>query len=156
MAQVNENVGCRRRCGGWPSTRHRRRFAACHVASVRRLWTGTRLRSFHRLGQRYELTLAKDFVDHLDTLPEGETGRVLFQVDGKDGASKPMAAEISKALQGKTVLGLVAQVGEVGARPEGPAMTCHVRLNGSEASVQVSSSDAGPELGSVRASSRFR
>ena len=31
---------------------------------------------------RYELTLAKDFVDRLDTLPEGETGRLMFQVTG--------------------------------------------------------------------------
>jgi len=91
---------------------------------------------------RYELTLAKEFVDHLDALPEGETGRVLFQVDGGDAASEPMASEIGKALDGKTVLGLVARVGEIPSRPEGPAVACRVRLNASEALVQVSSSDA--------------
>ena len=57
----------------------------------------------------HELTLAKEFVDHLDALPEGETGRVLFQVDGEDEASEPLALEIGKALEGKMVLGLVAR-----------------------------------------------
>ena len=51
----------------------------------------------------YELTLAKDFVEHLDALPEGETGRLLFQVDGKDAAGEPVASEVSKMLRGKTV-----------------------------------------------------
>ena len=89
----------------------------------------------------HELTLAKEFVDHLDALPEGETGRVLFQVDGADAASEPMASEFGKALQGKTILGLVARVA-IPSRPEGPAVACRVRLNGSEALVQVASSDA--------------
>ena len=44
----------------------------------------------------YELTLAKDFVERLDALPEGETGRLLFQVDGKDAAGEPIAREVSK------------------------------------------------------------
>jgi hypothetical protein len=100
----------------------------------------------HDWANRYELTLAKDFVDRLDTLPEGETGRLVFQVAGADDASKPMAAELSKALQGKIVLGLATQVvNEVGARPEGPAIACHVRLNAGEASVQVMSSDAAAQ-----------
>src|SRR5262249_22825844 len=50
-----------------------------------------------------------------------------------------------KALQGKMVLGLVASVGEIPAHPQGPAVTCRVRLNGSEALAQVSSSDAGAQ-----------
>ena len=67
---------------------------------------------------RYELTLAKDFVDHLDTLPEGETGRLIFQVAGTDDTSKPMAVELNKELQGKTVLGLATQVtAEIGRGP---------------------------------------
>ena len=90
----------------------------------------------------YELTLAKDFVEHLDALPDGETGRLLFQVDGKDAAGEPIAAEVTKVLRGKTVLGLAAQVGEVPTRPDGPAVACRVRLSGKEAMVQVSSSDA--------------
>ena len=90
----------------------------------------------------YELTLAKDFVDHLDTLPEGETGHVLFQVDGADAASEPLASEVGKALQGKTMLGLVARVAAIPSRPEGPAVACRVRLKGNEALVQLASSDA--------------
>jgi hypothetical protein len=90
----------------------------------------------------YELTLAKDFVEHLDALPEGETGRLLIQVDGKDATGKPIAMELSQLLSGKTVLGLKAQVGEIPSRPDGPAVACRVRLSGNEAMVQVSSSDA--------------
>ena len=36
----------------------------------------------------YEMALAKNFVEHLDALPEGEAGRLLFQVDGKDEAGR--------------------------------------------------------------------
>jgi len=90
----------------------------------------------------HELTLAKEFVDHLDALPEGETGRVLFQVDSADAASKPIASEVVKALNGNTFLGLVARVAEIPSRPEGPAVACRVKLNASEALVQVTSSDS--------------
>ena len=41
----------------------------------------------------YELTLAKDFVDHLDGLAEGESGRMLFEVEGTDAANEARAAE---------------------------------------------------------------
>ena len=37
---------------------------------------------------RNELTLARDFVEHLDKMPEGETGRVLFEVEGTDAATE--------------------------------------------------------------------
>jgi hypothetical protein len=93
----------------------------------------------------YEMTLAKDFVEHLDTLPEGETGRLLFDVDHKDPAGAPIASEVSKLLKGKTVLGLAAQVVDLPARPAGPAIACRIRLSGDEALVQVSSSDAAAE-----------
>jgi hypothetical protein len=89
----------------------------------------------------HELTLARHFVDHLDQLPEGETGRILFQFTGTDAAGKAKAAELDKALQGKTVLGLVAEVG-VPERPDGPAVACRVRFTNSDALVQVQSSDA--------------
>ena len=52
-----------------------------------------------------------------------------------------MAAEIAKSIDGKPVLGLVAQIG-VPARPAGPAVACRVRLTGTDALVLVSSSDA--------------
>ena len=34
----------------------------------------------------HEMTLAKDFLKRLDALPASETGRLLFQVNGKDAA----------------------------------------------------------------------
>jgi hypothetical protein len=90
----------------------------------------------------HELTLAKYFVNHLDSLPDGETGHLLFQVDAADAASAQIAAEIGKALDGKSVLGLTGRVAQIPARPEGPAVACRVKVNGGEALVQVTSSDA--------------
>jgi hypothetical protein len=91
----------------------------------------------------YELTLAKDFVQRLDTLPEGETGRLLVQIDGKDSSAEPIVGSVAKALEGLTVLGLVAEVGPIPAGPAGrPAVACRVRLAANEALVQVTSSDA--------------
>ena len=81
-------------------------------------------------------------MEHLDGLPEGETGRLLIQVDGKDAAGGPIAAEVSKVLRGKMVLGLNTQVLEIPSRPDGPAVACRVRVSGKEAMVQVSSTDA--------------
>jgi hypothetical protein len=94
---------------------------------------------------RYEVTLARDFVDRLDTLADGkESGRVHFQIDGTNAASEKAAAETSELLQGKIVLGLVAERG-IPARPEGPSVAFRVRLKGDDALVQVVSSDAGCE-----------
>jgi hypothetical protein len=111
-----------------------------------RLSSGLDWDTIARLSQKwandYELTLAKDFVDHLDALPEEETGRLLIEVAWKDEAGKPIAAEVSQLLVGKMVLGLKAQLGEIPSRPDGPAVACRVRLSGQEAVVQVSSSDA--------------
>jgi hypothetical protein len=90
---------------------------------------------------RYELTLAKDFVDRLDTLPDEETGRLLFEVNGTDNTSEALAAGVRTALKRKMVLGLLAEIG-IPARPEGPAVACRVRLSASEAQVQVTGSDA--------------
>jgi len=95
----------------------------------------------NKWANRYELTLAKDFVEHLDALPkEGETGRMVFEVDGTDAASQSMAVEVKKAIRHKLVLGLLAEIG-IPARPEGPAVACRVKLTASEALVQVASSD---------------
>ena len=68
---------------------------------------------------RYELTLAKDFVEHLDALPEGETGRLLFEVEGTDAASESMAAELKKALRRKTGAGLAGRGRDTGRVPKG-------------------------------------
>jgi hypothetical protein len=91
---------------------------------------------------RFEMTLARDFVDRLDVMPEGECGRLLFAIEASDPAAKALASEIAKSIEGKTVLGLVAQIG-LPTRPQGPAVACQVRLTASEALVQVAGSDAG-------------
>ena len=117
------------------------------VAARREVGLGHDLALSQKWANDYELTLAKDFVEHLDALPEGETGRLLIQVDGKDAAGEPIAAAMSQLLRGKTVLGLKALVGEVPSRPDGPAVACRVRLSGKEAMVQVSSSDSLRERG---------
>jgi hypothetical protein len=90
----------------------------------------------------YELTLAKDFVAHLDAVQEkdGETGSLLFEIEGADEATRAVATELTEVFRGKTVLGLQAKIG-VPARPEGPAVACKVKLQGNEAMVQVASSD---------------
>jgi hypothetical protein len=95
----------------------------------------------HGWANRYELTLARDFVEHLDTLPEGETGRVVFDVAGTDTASGALAAQVRTAVRRQTVLGLMAELG-IPARPEGPGIAFRVRMSPSEAHVLVTSSDA--------------
>jgi hypothetical protein len=92
-------------------------------------------------GNSYELTMAQDFVDRLDTLPEVESGALLFQLDAADDAGKTLAAELTAALKDKPILGLWAREG-VPAEPDGPAVACRVRLKGDEATVLVSSSNS--------------
>ena len=127
--------GFRRHSGGWRPTRppSRSRDWSCGIWPA--AWTGTRSRRCREgWANGYELTLAKDFVEHLDTLPEGETGRLLFEVEGTDAASEAIAAEVRAALRRKMVLGLLAEVG-IPARPEGPAVAFRVRMSASEAQV---------------------
>jgi len=99
-----------------------------------------------RLSERwanpFELTLARDFCEQLDGLQPGEaeTGSLRFQISGTDAAGESKAAELVKTVQGKTVLGLRAELG-IPARPDGPALACRVRFSGGDALVQVLSSD---------------
>ena len=88
----------------------------------------------------YELTLAQDFVERLATLPDDETGVLLFQIDAK-GADADVAAELTKVLKDRPVLGLWAREG-VPAEPEGPAVACKVKVEGKEAIVQVASTNS--------------
>jgi hypothetical protein len=88
------------------------------------------------------LTLAKDFVDRLDTLAVGESGRLVLEIVAGDEASEGSAAELTMTVQGRHILGLVAQAGDqLPAVPEGPAVACRVKLKAGEALVQVLSSD---------------
>jgi hypothetical protein len=92
---------------------------------------------------RHELALAREFVNRLDTLPDGESGRLLIEVVSSDEGTQGFAEELKKLLQGKFMLGLVAEVSDkLAARPEGLAIACRVKLKGGEASVQVLGSDA--------------
>ena len=93
---------------------------------------------------RFELTLARDFVERLDTLPEGETGRLQFEVKGTDVASGEMASKLRTALRQKIVLGLVAEIG-IPSHPERPAVAFEVRLGSKDAQVLVYSSDGKAE-----------
>jgi len=91
---------------------------------------------------RHELTLAQEFVARLDRNSEGEAGRILFEVTGTDDTSKAMAADLSRTLQNKTILGLIADNG-IPTRPDEPAVACRVCFKGSSAQIQVFSTD-GP------------
>jgi hypothetical protein len=122
--------------------------AACKSISRLVMWNVAAGMNWESLAQisegwanRYELTLAKDFVERLDTLSDGETGRLFVEVNGTDQTSEAVAAEVRAALKRKTVLGLLAEVG-IPARPDGPAVACRVRLSASDAQVQVTGSDA--------------
>ena len=97
-----------------------------------------------RWANGYELALARDFVDHLDAIDEWETGRIFFQISGTDAAGEAKAAALQKAVEGKIVLGLRAEMGDP-ARPGGPSLACRVRLKADEALVQLSGSDARAE-----------
>ena len=80
-------------------------------------------------------------MEHLDSLSNQESGHLIFQVDAKDVASDPMITEVAKVLDGKMILGLIAEVGRP-SRPAGPSVACWVRLAEDEALIQVTSSDA--------------
>jgi len=93
-----------------------------------------------RWANRHELALAKDFVDHLDTAWDGETGRIFFEIGGHDAAGEARAAAVRKAFEGKLVLGLRAEMG-VPAKPDRPALACRVGIRGEEVQVQLGGSD---------------
>jgi len=78
-----------------------------------------------------ELTLAQTFVDQLDRLPQGDSGTFLCEVKVDDPALKGLSREIAKALKDQSVLGLAVKT-EIPAQPEGPGVTCRIRLQGTE------------------------
>jgi len=90
-----------------------------------------------------ELSLAKDFVEKLDALPEADTGSLLCEVRAAGADQSAIAAELNKRLDGQIVLGLPVKT-VVPARPEGPSVACRVQLTGTaekpEAQVQVAKS----------------
>jgi hypothetical protein len=89
-----------------------------------------------------ELTLARSFVENLEKLPEGETGRILMQIDADEEGSRADAAALKKAIDGSTLLGLTTLVMKLPEEPPGPAVACRVRLRTDDAFVQILSSDS--------------
>jgi len=88
----------------------------------------------------YELTLARQFVDRLDSLPDAETGTILFDVQSTGAAGADHAAALTKELSEKAFLGLKTKLG-IPTQPEGPAVGCRVKFAEGEATVQVVCSD---------------
>ena len=135
-------IGCRK-----PSRRLAAEKAAETVSQLVmwRLTSNLEWSEIERLSAKwanpYELTLAQDFTDRLDSLPLGEkTGNLLIQVDAVDQASVGMVDALRANLHGKTVLGLHALTGSV-STPVSPSVACWVRLGRKEAWVQVVASD---------------
>jgi hypothetical protein len=89
----------------------------------------------------YELALARDFVERLNSLTEGESARLRIDFRGNDEATASTVAEAVAFFRGKIVLGLPAEIGTP-ERPDGPTVACRARLTLSDAQVQVFSSDA--------------
>jgi len=90
------------------------------------------------VGQRkwanaYELVLAKEFVDRLDTKtdanPGTDSGRLYWDVTSKDASLQTLAAELNGLLDNTLVLGLKVEK-SVPAKPQGPAVACRVLLSG--------------------------
>ena len=98
------------------------------IAQLSRGWANVR-----------ELALARQMVEQLDALPEGESGRLFVAFDGKDEIAKQLDA----LFRDRTVLGLTATSG-VPEKPKGPAVGCKVSLSGEpgklEATVRLASS----------------
>src|SRR5262249_41477898 len=99
---------------------------------------GTIAELSQRWANRFEMALARELVHRLDadTPALAETGKILFQIDGADEAAAARAAGLKKALEGKVVLGLRAEL-SIPARPAGPSLACRVRIKGAEAQVQL-------------------
>jgi hypothetical protein len=92
----------------------------------------------------HELSLAREFVEKLDILPEGESGALLVEVRAADASLEPLAQELSKLMKGQSMLGLPVKL-DVPAKPEGPTVACRIQVTGTqekpEAQVQVAKSD---------------
>ena len=73
----------------------------------------------------HELALARQFVEQLGELAEGESGTMLYDVRASDAALKPLASELGALLKGKNVLGLRTKSGAP-AQPEGPSVLCRI------------------------------
>ena len=93
-------------------------------------------------------------MDRLDTLAVGESGHLVLEIVAGDEASQETAAQVAKTVQGRHILGLVAQASDqLPAVPEGPAVACRVKMKGGEASVQVVRAATPPRGAGFRSAS---
>ena len=91
----------------------------------------------------HELALAKRMV--ADDAAEGDSGKLLVEIAGRDEAGRELAGVLSKAIAGRSMLGLSVEP-SVPSVPSGPSVGVRVQVSGPagrpEASVQVAVSDA--------------
>ena len=89
------------------------------------------------------------------SLTEGETGRLLFEIEGTDAAEQGDGGRADQGPARQDGARLAGRRRDPDAA-RGPAVACRVRLTATEALVQVASSDATARTGSPSASSRCR
>ena len=99
-----------------------------------------------------ELALARQFVERLDTLPEGESGQLFLEVVAGERQHEALAAELNKWMAGRTILGLKAAPG-VPDKPGGPSVGCKLQIVGDpdqpEALIRVAASNGHREWTSM-------
>jgi hypothetical protein len=99
-----------------------------------------------------ELALARQFVERLDTLAEGESGQLFVEVVAGESQHEALAAELTRRMAGRTILGLRAASG-VPAKPGGPSVGCKVQIVGDadkpEALIRVAESNGHREWTSM-------
>jgi hypothetical protein len=79
-----------------------------------------------------ELDLAREFVSRLDSLTDGEAGKILVEVTAQEDAHKTLASDLTRILKSSALLGLGVSEG-VPETPTGPAVGCKVRIVGDAA-----------------------
>jgi len=92
----------------------------------------------------HEVSLAREFVEKLNTLTDGETGALLCEVTAGVETQAALVNELGHLLDGQMVLGLPVK-STVPAQPDGPSLACRIQVIGTaaapEAQVQVAKSD---------------
>jgi hypothetical protein len=93
---------------------------------------------------RNELALAQQFVDRREGAEASgrvdEPGTISYEVSAAGPGRERLAAEVSRLLDDRPLLGLTARRGIL-AQPRGPALACRIEIKDRSTSVRVSSSD---------------
>jgi hypothetical protein len=107
-----------------------------------------------------ELALARQLVEQLDTLPDGdgESGQIFIEVVAIETSHEKLASDLNKVLDSKTILGLKVASG-VPEKPSGPSIGCKIHLVGQpdqpEVLVKVAESNGHREWTSMGKFSLF-